>query len=268
MKKSYKLCGDGAAVITGASAGMGVEFALALAHKGYEVVLVARRKPRLEAMAKHIEEATGKTAHVLALDLASSKAPEKVRAFTDSKGLDVAVLVNNAGFGFDGDILEMERARQDEMIKLNILTLTDLSAQYLPHMVGRGGGGVINVSSVAAFMPMPRNTVYAATKAYVNSYTQALAIEMESKNVRVQAICPGPTETEFSDVAGFNLGNTKYFMMSPREVVRIGLDAFDRGEILTVTGAMNQFLPRARRLLPEELLARVAHFALTQLAPK
>ncbi len=262
MSERYTLKGDGVALITGASSGLGVEFAQCLCRRGYDLMLVARREERLQSLARHLHAAHGKKVWVCPADLAQTGAAQKVADFTQAHKLDIALLVNNAGSGDEKSFVEQPLARQREMLHLNTLTLTQLCRHYLPHLQERGGGGIINVSSVAAFFPLPGHAVYAASKAYVNSFSQALAAEAAPNGVMVLAFCPGPTDTEFSEVAGVNAashGAAGFFMMNARQTVHLCLAAFDRGEHLAVAGTTNELFRLARRVLPDALLGRVAH---------
>jgi short-subunit dehydrogenase len=236
------------ALITGASAGLGVEFARQLSARGARLVLVARRRERLEALAAELGNA-----RAVALDLVEEGAPERLMADLAAAGEHVDLLVNNAGFGFIGPVARIEPAKQRDMVTLNCTRLTELARAVVPGMIERGRGGILNVASTAAFQAAPRFAVYAATKAYVLSFTEALHEEMRGKGVHVSCLCPGPVATEFFDAAGMKPdGAFKSLMMQADEVVRIGLGGLDRNEAVVVAGAMNrvgavgvQFLPRS-----------------------
>ncbi len=257
MSSTYKLIGDGTAIVTGASAGIGVVLARALAKKGYDLVLVARREDRLRELADELHMSLGTKVTVLAQDLSKSGAAKKVHAFTKGEGLDVALLVNNAGFGWDGEVVDMPEKTAHDMMMLNMVTLTELSALYAKDLVARGSGGIINVSSVAGVFPMPRFAVYAATKSYVTSFSLALAAELEDKGVRVQAVCPGGTDTEFGQVAGRDADQPGGpLRMTAEEVGALALKGFDKGDWMTTTGLVNQAASNLGKFIPLEPLLK------------
>ena len=241
-----------ATLITGASAGLGAEFARQCARRGEEVVLVARRQDRLEALAAEIG-----SAHVIAADMTEPGESTRVIGEVIRHGMWVNTLINNAGFGLAGRFDELSLARQLEMIDLNIRALTNLSFVVINDMVLRGGGAILNVASTAAFQPGPGMAVYFATKAYVLSFTEALHEEFRGSGIRVTALCPGPTATEFGSVAGLSGGFAKY---SPPAtvVVQAGLAALDKGEAIAIPGLINKATAQSHRFFPRSLVRRVA----------
>jgi short-subunit dehydrogenase len=243
---------SGVALITGASAGLGVEFARQLSARGHRLILVARRLDRLEALAAELGNA-----RAVGLDLGAHDAAERLMAQLGEEQVDL--LVNNAGFGLGGRFAEQEPKRLREMIDLNIGTLTDLCRVIAPQMIARRGGGILNVASTAAFQPGPGMAVYFATKAYVLSFTEALHEELKPHGVRVSALCPGPTRTEFGSVAGFgDKGAFDRLSMAAAPVVRLGLDGLDRNKAVVVTGLMNKVGASSTRFLPRPLVRRIA----------
>jgi short-subunit dehydrogenase len=186
------------ALITGASAGLGVEFARQLSARGHRLVLAARRKDRLDTLAKELGNA-----RAVAIDLSKKDAAAKLLADVEAAGEQVEVLVNNAGFGLIGAFAGLDAKRLRQMIDLNVGALTDLCRAVAPQMMARKSGGIINVASTAAFQPGPKMAVYFATKAFVLSLTEALHEELKPHGVSVTCLCPGPTRTEFGEVAGF-----------------------------------------------------------------
>ena len=198
-------------------------------------------------------------AHVIVADLADPEAPTRLVAEIISRGLWVKTLINNAGFGLAGRFDELSLARQLEMIDLNIRALTNLSFVVINEMVLKGGGAILNVASTAAFQPGPGMAVYFATKAYVLSFTEALHEEWKDRGIRVTALCPGPTATEFGTVAGFGKDGAfaKYSVDSP-SVVAAGLAALDKGRAIAIPGLLNKFSAQGHRLLPRGLLRRIA----------
>ena len=186
------------ALVTGASAGLGVEFARQLSKRGQRLVLAARRKERLEELARELGNA-----RAVAIDLSKANAALKLMDDLTANGETVDLLVNNAGFGLIGQFAELDAKRERQMIDLNAGVLTDLCRAVAPDMIERRSGGIINVASTAAFQPGPKMAVYFATKAFVLSLTEALHEELKPHGIRVSCLCPGPTRTEFGDVAGF-----------------------------------------------------------------
>jgi short-subunit dehydrogenase len=241
-------------LITGASAGLGVEFARQLATRGHRLVLAARRKDRLDALAKQLGKA-----RAVAVDLSKSGSASKLLADLAAAGEEVDVLVNNAGFGLIGRFAELDAKRERQMIDLNVGTLTDLCRAVAPAMIKRKSGAILNVASTAAFQPGPNMAVYFATKAYVLSFTEALHEELKPHGVHVSALCPGPTRTEFGEVAGFG-GNGLFdrtAMESP-EVVKAGLDGLDRNQAVVVPGFVNKVGAISTRFAPRSVVRRIA----------
>jgi uncharacterized protein len=259
----------GAALVTGASGGIGEALARLLAADGYDLVLVARDRARLEAVAREVAGAHGIRAHVVPADLTHPHAPEAIHAAVRELGVSVEVLVNNAGFGLYGAFAEVpgeaatELGREMEMIQVNVAALTHLTKLFLPAMVGRGRGRVMNVASTAAFQPGPLMAVYYATKAYVLSFSNAIGVELEGTGVTVTALCPGPTHTRFAAEARmegsrlFRGGGT----MGAAEVARAGFDAMMAGRATVIPGARNKVMAQATRLVPRTFAARLARQA-------
>ncbi len=241
-------------LITGASAGLGVDFARQLSAKDQRLVLVARRKERLDALAAELGDA-----RAVAIDLGEPGAAGRLMADLAAHGEVVDCLINNAGFGLPGRFAALDGQRQRAMIDLNCGALTELAHAVLGPMVERKSGAILNVASTAAFQPGPGMAVYFATKAFVLSFSEALHEEVRKDGVTVTALCPGPTATEFGAVAGFG-GNGVIDKMSARssEVVRAGLAALDAGKAVAIPGLVNKFGAQGHRLLPRALLRRIA----------
>jgi short-subunit dehydrogenase len=239
-------------LVTGASAGLGAEFARQCARRGDALVLVARRRERLEALAAEIGDA-----HVLPADLEAPDAAAQLLAEVERLGLHVDTLINNAGFGLVGRFERLPADRQTAMIDLNVRLLTQLCRLALPGMVGRGRGYVLNVASTAAFQAGPHMAVYYATKAFVLSLTEALHQEVKGTGVHVTALCPGPTVTEFFDVAG--AGNSRLARMGAdaQSVVRAGLKGLERNRAIVVPGVANRIGAQANRILPRAAMRRI-----------
>jgi hypothetical protein len=242
------------ALVTGASAGLGVEFARQLSKRGPALVLAARRKDRLEALAKELGNA-----RVVAIDLSKSGAAAKLMADIEANGEEVDLLVNNAGFGLIGRFADLDGKRQRQMIDLNVGTLTDLCHAVIPGMKRRKAGGIINVASTAAFQPGPNMAVYFASKAFVLSFTEALHEELKPHGIHVSCLCPGPTRTEFGDVAGFG-GNAAFerVAMEAPEVVEAGLKALDKNHAVAVTGWINRIVAASTRFAPRPIVRKIA----------
>ena len=243
-------------LVTGASAGLGVEFARQCRAKGQEVVLVARRRERLEALAGELAGELG-GAHVVAADLSDPGAPERLLEEVESLGLTVETLVNNAGFGAAGRFDLLPAERQAEMIDLNVRALTLLCRLALPAMLSRGRGFILNVASTAAFQAGPNMAVYYAGKAFVLSLTEALHQETKGTGVHVTALCPGPTATEFFEVAGAADGRLAKIATDPVAVVRAGLEGLARNRAIVIPGVANKVGAQANRLLPRAAMRRI-----------
>ncbi len=228
------------ALVTGASSGIGAVFARALARQGYDLILLARREDRLRELAKELGRKYGVQTEVLAADLSSPQDLERVAGWI-AQVEDLDLLVNNAGFGVPGRFVEVDTRRNMEMVQVNVVAAIRLARAALPGMVRRGKGGIINVSSVAAFLPSAGNHTYGATKGYLNFFTRSLRDELEGTGVRVQALCPGYTYSEFHDVLGTGRPRTPAFMWLPAEkVVAESLRGLEEDRLFVVPGAVYQ----------------------------
>ena len=253
-------------LITGASTGIGAEFARQFAARGHDLVVVARSADRLHDLAAQLREAHGVEVTVLAMDLSLPTAAGELWQRTNRLGLEIAVLVNNAGFGTHGDVADADPQRLEEAIELNCRTMVGTTARYLPQMRGRGAGTIINVASTGAFQPLPKMAVYGATKAFVLSFTEALWAEERKHGVRVLAVCPGLTDTPFFELAGDAAATAasgslgRAFTRSPQQVVDATMRALSgRGRKPSfVDGAANAFVARVlNRVLPRRLMIAV-----------
>ena len=240
-------------LITGASAGLGAEFARQCSARGERLVLVARRRDKLEALASELGNARAVT-----LDLGQPGAAAALIADLAAHDEQVGTLINNAGFGLWGKFTALDGARQRAMIDLNCGTLVELCHAVLPGMIERKEGAILNLASTAAFQPGPGMATYFATKAFVLSFSEALHEEVRDKGVRVTALCPGPTKTEFGAIAGFK-GNGGFDMISARseDVVAMGLKALDKGKAVAIPGLVNKAGAQAHRFMPRWLLRKV-----------
>ena len=249
------------ALVTGASSGIGRELARVHAERRGHLILVARREDRLAALADELREAHGVTVYALARDLSEPGAAAALVADLDRADLRPRILINNAGFGYHGRFCEQDLARNARMVRLNINALMELTGLLVPRLVRAGGGRVLNVGSTAGFVPGPNQAVYFATKAFVNSFSQALAAELRGTGVTVTVLCPGPTESEFARVAdtegiaGFRAG-----IPTSRAVAQYGYAAMLRGEDLVVHGwRMKALMHGALRLLPRRLVVQLVN---------
>src|SRR3954471_16953501 len=270
------------ALVTGSSSGIGLELAKVLARHGYDLVLVARKRDALEAVAGQIEGQYDVKAHVFAADLRRREAPEAIWDFLRNEAIPVTVLINNAGFGLGGEFADTELTRELEMIQVNIAALTHLTKLVLPAMIQvniaalpRGtqlslpamikakSGRVLNVASTAAFQPGPLMAVYYATKAYVLSFSEALAEELRNTGVTVTALCPGPTRTEFASEAGVT--NSRLFSLfgaaDATDVAEYGFRAMMEGTRVAIPGIKNKIVAQVNRISPRAITAKVVRIA-------
>jgi short-subunit dehydrogenase len=244
------------ALVTGASSGIGAAFARGLRARGAKLILVARRAERLAALAQELGGADVVT--TFPLDLSQPGAPAQLEDQLARRGLVVDMLVNNAGVGHTGRFLEEPPERILGMIDLNDRAAVELARRFVPGMVERGRGVLINVVSTAAFQPVPYLSVYAATKAFLLSFTEGLANELEGSGVQVQALCPGLTATEFQQRAGTDkVAFNKTGAATPDEVVAASLHGLDRGRLRVVVGFQNRLTIAAQRFLPQALVRTI-----------
>ena len=245
------------ALVTGASSGIGAEFARALASRGWNLVLTARREERLRDLAEALSSEYLIRTAVVAADL--SEAGETQRVWEEAaEGRAIHLLVNNAGFGLQGRFDELPLERQTEMVRLNCIAVMELAHLALQPMRERGEGYIINVASTMAFQPVPFSATYAATKAFVLSLSQALWDENRAAGVRVLALCPGTTPTEFQQVAGVSRGAHSPGALQASQVVHRALDTMYKGKSYLVPGATNYFASTLSRLLPLSVATRLA----------
>ena len=246
-----------AALITGASTGIGRELATLLAARGYHVVLVARDAQKLTELARTLERQFHVKTTVRPHDLTVASAPDDLVTSLASDGLTISLLVNNAGFGIYGPFAESNLQEQLQIIQLNLVALTHLTHRLVPSMLAKRQGRILNVASTAAFQPGPLMAVYYATKAYVLSFSEALANELEGSGVTVTALCPGPTRTPFQDRAGVTTTRLARRSMEARPVAEAGLRGLFTGQPVVVPGLRNRLLALSVRLLPRSVVTRV-----------
>jgi len=245
------------ALVTGASTGLGAVFATALARQQYDLTIVARSRERLEALAERLRQSHAIAVEVVVADLTQASALHTVEEHM-AGDQRLELLVNNAGFGTTGPFATLDPDREETEICLNIMALVRLTRAALPGMITRGHGAIINVSSLAAFVPGPYDATYGATKAFVNSFTEALHEELRGTGVRVQALCPGFTHTEFQQRAGIDVSRIPAFAwMTPEAVVEASLAALQRGQVVCVPGLVNRLLAMLIGVAPRRLVRRV-----------
>jgi uncharacterized protein len=245
------------ALVTGASAGIGWALAGELAAGEVNLVLSARRTDRLEKLAATLIAKHKIQVETVAGDLARPQAPAEIHDFTSKKGLEIELLVNNAGFGAFGYTHEIPSGTMTEMVQVNCAAVVDLTRLYLPKMVESGHGYILIVASTAAFQAVPFNSVYAATKAFDLLFAEGLSEEVRAAGVRVCALCPGPTRTEFQQVAQ-QPNRTFKVAETAEKVARVGLEGLAKGKSYVISGAMNRLMMEAERLAPRRFVTRMA----------
>lgn len=230
------------ALVTGASSGIGTEIARELAQRGHGLTLVARREDRLRELAGELSTEHEVRVEVVAADLSDRGARDDLAAAVISRGLSVSVLVNNAGFGSVGEFADNDRERQVQMVALNCEAIIDLTARYLPSMIEEGSGAVLNIASAAAFQPLPGSATYAASKAFVLHFTEAIHEELKGTGVTATAVCPGPVHTEFVEAAGMTLkggAGPDFAWTSVTDVAAESVKGVEDGNRTVVPGLFN-----------------------------
>ncbi len=246
-------------LVTGASSGIGRELAKCFAGDGCRLVLVARKRQALQALADELRQAHRTQSEILPADLSEKEAPARIFGHLEANGTRVDVVVNNAGFGAYGQFAELPAGRQLDMVQVNVTALTHLTRLFLPGMIERRRGGILNVASVAGFEPGPLMAVYFATKAYVLSFSEAIAEELIGTGVTVTALCPGATATSFAEAAKGRFSRRfQQLAMSAETVAQIGHRAFRKGQVVAVSGWRNRFLAFSVRLGPRSLVRKIA----------
>lgn len=250
---------DVPALITGASSGIGAEFARQLAGRGHAVTLVARREEHLERLAAELRTAHGVAADVLVADLRTARGRDSVVSVL--RGRAPWLVVNNAGYGGRGALAELDASRELAEVQVNVVAVHQLSLAALPGLVAEQGGGIVNVASTAAFQPLPYMATYAATKAFVLAFTEAMAEELRGTGARAMALCPGPVQTEFHSIAGTAESTyerlSKPASMTAQQCVTDALRSFDRGAAVCIPGVLNHALTAGPRLAPRFVVRRV-----------
>ncbi len=243
------------AVVTGASSGIGADIARELAKRGHELVLVARSADKLQALADELPT----TAHVVPLDLSDRAARDGLLAELESRELVPQVLVNNAGFSTTGPVHASDPERERDLVEVDVVAVVDLCSRFLPGMVQRGRGSVLNVASTAAFQPLPGQAAYGAAKAFVLSYTRSLSGELKGTGVSVTVLCPGPVDTGFGEAAGFSKEEAdnalpSFMWLPSAEVARQAVAGLDKGTLVVIPGVANKLGAGFSNLAPKRLL--------------
>lgn len=245
------------ALVTGASSGIGVALATQLAAGGTHLVLTARRRDRLEELSRKLKEAHGIQTEIFVADLAQPDAPEKIYEFTRQKGVAIDLLINNAGFGQYGELTQVETQRLLDMVQVNCTAVVHLTRLYLADMIARRRGDVLILASTAAFQAVPYISTYAATKAFDLLFAEGLAEEMRPHGIRVCALCPGSTESEFHAVAGQEQFTDKN-PETAEKVARTGLQALAAGKSYVISGLGNYLGAHSQRIVPRRAVTRIA----------
>ena len=246
------------ALITGASSGIGLELARRFAGDGYDLVIIARREDLLNKVAKEIMENFGVKVSVMPKDLTEKDSTLEIFKKLEKEGKEINVVVNNAGFGAVGEFTELDYERQINMIDLNINSLVSLTRLFLPGMIKKNYGGILNVGSLAGFQPGPYASVYYATKAFVLSFTEGLKEELKGTNIKVSCLSPGPTDTEFLEISSIDESSLfKFGTMRAREVAKEGYDGFKNGKTIVIPGLLNNLLPCLVRITPRILARKI-----------
>lgn len=250
------------ALITGASSGLGCEFAKLFASDGHDLILVARRVDRLNELKKQIEEKYMTKVTILSQDLTLPDAAESVFSFTEQNKIQVDFLVNNAGFGDFGFFDSCDIAKQQNMVMLNVMTLTKLARLYIAGMKERNFGRILNVASIAAFMPGPKMSVYYATKAYVRSFSEALSVELKKTGVSVTILCPGPTKSEFWDKSEADNSSIYKHMIfyKAEKVAALGYRKMKRQKLFAIPGLMTNIIIFFAKIVPRSWARTIVYF--------
>jgi len=248
------------ALITGGSTGIGYELARCFAAHGHDLVLIARHRDALEAAAGKIEGKYGVNVHTMTFDLADPDSPQKLFDAINAERIHIDYLVNNAGFGLGGEFIDTDLQTELDMIQVNVTAVVHLTKLFLPAMVKKKEGRVLNVASTAAFYPGPLASIYYSTKNFVLAFSEAIAEELRKTGVTVTALCPGPTETNFADRSGTSKSRlfTDSVVASAEEVAQYGYAAMMKGQRVAVPGVGNKFLMHADRITPRRLVTFLA----------
>jgi hypothetical protein len=254
--------GKDRALITGGSVGIGAALADVFAEHGHDLILVSRKLDKLEARGRAIRDKFGVDVVCLPEDLSDPQGPRRLHQAVTARGLDVHYLVNNAGVGLYGKFAGTDLDAELKMIQLNLTSVVELTKRFLPAMIARRSGRVLNVASTAAFVPGPWMSIYYASKAFVLSFSEAIDYELKPHGITVTTLCPGPTESEFKVRAGSQRSRLfEAFVMDAASVARVGYDGMMNGKLVAIPGLRNKMVPVAARLTPRSMVAKLSHRA-------
>lgn len=246
------------ALITGASSGIGLELAKIFAKNNKDLVIIARSEDKLKELANELREEHGVDVKVIVKDLSHLEAPKEILDQLINENIKIDYLVNNAGFGAVGPFYELDYERQVNMINLNVTSLVALTRLFLPGLIEKNAGGVLNVGSLAGFQAGPNAAIYYATKAFVLSFTEALSTELKNTNVKISCLAPGPVETGFGEVSGMDDALLfKTIVMNVNDVVDLAYKEFMNGKTVIIPGLMNKFLPQLVRIFPRKIVREI-----------
>ncbi|MDF1591139.1 MAG: SDR family oxidoreductase [Desulfobacterales bacterium] len=250
------------ALITGATSGIGYELSKVFAKNHYNLVIVSRNREKLDAVAGELSRLYDIQVKVIAKDLCKYPAPQALYNETTDGGIQIDVLVNNAGVGINGRLVDLSAAKHMDLIQLNIASLTILCKLFGADMVKMGSGGILNVASTAAFQAGPFMSAYYASKAYVLMFSEGLSAELKGTDVTVTALCPGPTRTDFFDSAGMKGSKLEKipFMMTPAKVAEIGFSGLQKGKTIVIPGLVNKILAFSSRLFPRGMITAITSY--------
>jgi short-subunit dehydrogenase len=258
---------DATVLITGASSGIGAELARLLAERGHNVTLVARRRPQLTELAEELTGRHGVSADVHAVDLGDAAERRKLLSAVRTAGRHVAGLCNNAGFGSFGWFSQLDQERERQEVRVNVVALHELTGEFLPAMIERGAGAILNVGSIAGAQPLPGNATYAATKAFVNSLSEALHAELHGSGVSCTLLTPGPVKTEFSERAGvadIEASSPGFAWETPQDVARAAVEGMEKGRRVVVPGLPAKLTSAGGRFAPRTLLLPAAKMVMSR----
>lgn len=245
-------------LITGATAGIGYELAKLYANEGRNLILIARDEEKLEKVREKLYVLYNINIYIIVLDLSEDNFCEKVLDFVDKKNLSVDILINNAGVGSFGYLNEIEMEKELRLIDINIRALTELTKTFLPNMIEDGYGGIMNVSSTAAFCAGPKMATYYASKAYVLNFTEAIYEEVKGTGIKISCLCPGPVDTDFQEKSGIKKRpSTKKVLVSPKEVAEIAFKDFKKGKLIIIPGFKNKVIVTINKFIPRSLSRKV-----------
>lgn len=249
-------------LITGASSGLGLEFSKLYASKHYDLVIVARREKRLNQIKQELEQKYNINVHVIAKDLSLENVAQEIYAYTVKHQISIDTLINNAGFGDYGNFYENDLDKLNQLMKVNMETLVQLTHYFLPQMMQRKNGNVLNISSVASFCAGPYMALYYASKSFVLSFSQAIGEEVKPYHVQICALCPGPTKTEFEKAAHMNSSRMFQFFkpLSAQKVAQMGYDALQKKKVVCLCGWSTKIMNVGSRLMPRSITRKFARF--------